>query len=75
MATPPILTPEQRAAALVKAAEARAARAIIKVQLKQGTLSVADAIVSTDPNVGKLRVLAMLESLPGLGKVKARKIM
>ncbi|MSY07567.1 MAG: integration host factor, partial [Actinobacteria bacterium] len=75
MATPPILTPEQRAAALVKAAEARAARAIIKVQLKQGTLSVADAVVSTDPNVGKLRVLAMLESLPGLGKVKARKIM
>jgi len=75
MATPPILTPEQRAAALVKAAEARAARAVIKVQLKQGTLSVADAVVSTDPNVGKLRVLAMLESLPGLGKVKARKIM
>lgn len=75
MATPPILTPEQRAAALAKAAEARTARAEIKVKLKQGSLTVADALASSDPNVGKLKVIAMLESLPGLGKVKARKIM
>jgi hypothetical protein len=75
MATPPILTPEQRAAALAKAAEARTARAEIKVKLKQGTMTVPEALVSADPNVGKLKVIAMLESLPGLGKVKARKIM
>lgn len=75
MATPPILTPEQRAAALAKAAEARAARAEIKRQLKLGSMTVADALVSSDVNVGKLKVIAMLESLPGLGKVKARKIM
>ena len=75
MATPPILTPEQRSAALAKAAEARTARAEIKVKLKQGTLTVATALESADPNVGKLKVIAMLESLPGLGKVKARKIM
>jgi DNA uptake protein ComE-like DNA-binding protein len=75
MATPPQLTPEQRAAALLKAAEARAARAEIKRQLKLGSMTVADALVSTDVNVGKLKVIAMLESLPGLGKVKARKIM
>ena len=75
MATPPILTPEQRAAALAKAAEARTARAEIKVKLKQGTLTVAAALESADANVGKLKVIAMLESLPGLGKVKARKIM
>ena len=36
MATPPQLTPEQRAAALAKAAEARAARAEIKARLKMG---------------------------------------
>jgi ribosomal protein S13 len=36
---------------------------------------VAAALESADPNVGKLKVIAMLESLPGLGKVKARKIM
>ena len=70
MATPPILTPEQRSAALAKAAEARTARAEIKVKLKQGTLTVAAALESADPNVGKLKVIAMLESLPGLGKVK-----
>ena len=75
MATPPQLTPEQRAAALAKAAEARAARAEIKRQLKLGSMTVADALVSSDVNVGKLKVIAMLESLPGLGKVKARKIM
>ena len=38
-------------------------------------LTVAAALESDDPNVGKLKVIAMLESLPGLGKVKARKIM
>ena len=42
---------------------------------EQGTLTVADALASSDPNVGKLKVVSMLESLPGLGKVKARKIM
>ena len=29
----------------------------------------------TDTNVGKLKVVSLLESLPGVGKVKARKIM
>ena len=29
----------------------------------------------TDEIVGKMKVLAVLESLPGLGKVKARRIM
>jgi DNA uptake protein ComE-like DNA-binding protein len=74
MATPPALTPEQRAAALAKAAEARAARAELKQQLKLGSISLSDALGSTDPTVGKLKVLSLLESLPGVGKVKARKI-
>ena len=75
MATPPQLTPEQRAAALVKAAGARAARAEIKARLKMGSMTLTEALASDDPNVGKLRVLSLLESLPGVGKVKARKIM
>lgn len=75
MATPPQLTPEQRTAALAKAAEARAARAEIKARLKMGSMSLADALSSTDGNVGKLRVVSLLESLPGVGKVKARRIM
>lgn len=75
MATPPALTPEQRTAALAKAAEARTARAELKSRLKMGSLSLAEALASGDNTVGKLKVVSLLESLPGVGKVKARKIM
>jgi DNA uptake protein ComE-like DNA-binding protein len=75
MATPPQLTPEQRTAALAKAAEARAARAEIKARLKMGSLTLAQALASDDSNVGKLKVVSLLESLPGVGKVKARRVM
>jgi hypothetical protein len=75
MATPPTLTPEQRAAALEKAKEARAARADIKGRLKMGSLSLKSALESDDPNIGKLKVKSLLESLPGVGKVKAAKVM
>ena len=77
MATPPQLNPEQRAAALAKAAEARVARAALKGRLKMGSYSLAEAIAAAnnDPVVGKLKVVALLESLPGVGKVKARKVM
>ena len=75
MATPPQLTPEQRSAALAKAAEARAARAEIKQRLKMGSISLDQALASDDPNMAKLKVVSLLESLPGVGKVKARKLM
>jgi transposase len=75
MATPPPLTPEQRTAALAKAAEARTARAEVKARLKSGSLGLADALSSTDGAIAKLKVVSLLESLPGVGKVKARKIM
>ncbi len=75
MATPPQLTPEQRAAALQKAAEARTARAEIKARLKMGSMSLTEALDSDDVNVGKLKVEVMLHSRPGVGKVKARKLM
>jgi hypothetical protein len=77
MATPPQLNPEQRAAALQKAAEARAARAEYKAKLKMGSVTLADALGKADSDdvVGKLKVVSLLESLPGVGKVKARKVM
>ncbi len=62
-------------AALEKAAEARAARADIKARLKMGSMSLQEALDSDDDNVGKLKVVSMLESLPGVGKVKARRVM
>jgi len=75
MATPPQLSPEQRAAALAKAAEARTARAEFKNQLKNGSVTLPEALNMTNDTVGKLKVVSLLESLPGVGKVKARKLM
>ena len=76
MALPP-LTPEQRAAALDKAAAARRARAGLKVQLKSGETRLEDVLDSgaTDEVVGKMKVSAVLEAMPGVGKVRAQRIM
>ena len=76
MALPP-LTPEQRSAALAKAAEARKGRAEIKGKLKSGALSLDELIQAAgdDEIVGKMKVFAVLESMPGVGKVKAQKLM
>jgi signal recognition particle GTPase len=77
MPNPPTLTAEQREAALAKAAEARRARAELKEKLKMGSMSLKDLIAQADDNdtVGKMKVLAVLESLPGVGKVRARRAM
>lgn len=40
-----------------------------------GSMSLSEALASDDSNVGKLKVVSLLESLPGVGKVKARKVM
>ncbi len=77
MAAPPVLTDEQRKAALAKAAEARRVRAELKERLKMGSISLAEVLDQASHNdvVGKTKVLAVLESLPGVGKVKARRLM
>jgi hypothetical protein len=72
----PTLTPEQRQQALEKAAEARRKRAELKAQLKSGNTSLATVLgKDDDETVGKMKVSAVLESMPGVGKVRARKIM
>jgi hypothetical protein len=77
MALPPSLTPEQRQAALAKAAAARRERAELKEKLKMGSLNLRELFSRADSDdiVGKMKVVAVLESLPGVGKVKARRIM
>ena len=40
-----------------------------------GTMSLKEALDSDDANVGKLKCVSLLESLPGVGKVKARRLM
>ena len=76
MALPP-LTPEQRAAALEKAAVARRERAAVKNRLKYAQGSLAEVIADGKGNdvVGKMKVSALLESMPGVGRVRARQIM
>jgi hypothetical protein len=77
VALPP-LTPEQRAAALAKAADARRQRAEVKNKLKHSNASLRDVIKagkSDDEVIGKMKVSALLESLPGVGKVRAKQIM
>jgi hypothetical protein len=77
MALPPSLTPEQRQAALAKAAAARRERAELKEKLKMGTVSLEELLgrANDDDIVGKMKVVAALEALPGVGKVKARRTM
>jgi hypothetical protein len=77
MPLPPQLSDEQRAAALEKAAAARKARAEIKERLKMGSMTLPELFEQAVGNdtIGKMKVLAVLESLPGLGKVKARRLL
>lgn len=77
MPQPPKLTDEQRSAALEKAAHVRRVRAELKMRLKMGGLSFSELLelADNDPIVAKTKVLAILESLPGVGKVKARRTM
>jgi hypothetical protein len=77
MPLPPSLSPEQRQAALEKAAAARRLRAELKEKLKMGTLSLKELLDQgeRDDIVGKMKVLSVIEALPGVGKVKARRLM
>jgi transposase len=76
VALPP-LTPEQRAEALQKAAAARRERAALKNRLKYAGADLGQVIADgrTNEVIGKMRVAALLESLPGVGPVKAAQIM
>jgi hypothetical protein len=80
MALPP-LTAEQRANALRNAALARKRRAEVKDRLKRGAVTLAEVVKdgskdgTADPVIGKMKVTALLESMPGVGKVRAKQIM
>jgi hypothetical protein len=73
----PSLTPEQRAAALEKAAAARRRRAEVKNRLKHSGKSLVSVLDEgeTDEVIGKMKVSAVLEAMPGVGKVRAQQIM
>ena len=77
MPNPPSLSPQQREAALANAVAARRIRAETKDQLKSGLVSFDELLELADGDelVGKMKALAALESMPRLGKVKARRLM
>jgi transposase len=76
VALPP-LTPEQRQAALDKAAASRRERAEVKNRLKHSGATLAGVIEEGQSNevVGKMRVSELLQSIPGIGKVRAEQVM
>jgi len=71
------LTPEQRAGALAKAAVARKARADLKGRLKREEITLPEVLKDglTSDVVGKMKVSAVIEALPGMGKVTTRHLM
>lgn len=73
----PELDDESRRQALERAAEARKIRAELKQQLKAGEIDFAEVLRRADDDevVGKTKVSAVLEALPKVGKVRARKLM
>lgn len=73
----PELSDEQRRAALEKAARVRRERAEVKNRLKNSGASLSDVLKSGETNevVAKMKVLDLLQAMPGLGKVRARTLM
>lgn len=76
MSQPPRLTPEQREAALAKAAAARAARADVREALRSGAITFPEVLLQADDElIGGIKVKAILTAIPGLGKVKSSRLM
>ncbi len=77
MGAPPILTAEERAAALLKASHSRKRRADIKSKIKSGEFSIDTVleIAANEDAVAKMRVRELLEALSGVGKVRASALM
>ena len=73
MPIPPKLTAEQRSAALAKSTAARQVRAATKVRVKSGDLSLSAIfdLAKSDEAIAKMRVVELLESFSGVGKVRA----
>ncbi|MPZ74372.1 MAG: integration host factor [Nitriliruptorales bacterium] len=73
----PELDAESRRQALERAAEARKIRAELKAQLKSGEIGFTEVLrrAEDDEIVAKTKVSAILEALPKVGKVRARKLM
>ena len=71
----PVMTPQQRAAALEKAARVRTERAEAKAKLAKGTISFGDVLADETGPLWPVKVEAVLRAVPGIGKVRAAELM
>ncbi|RJQ31172.1 MAG: integration host factor [Actinobacteria bacterium] len=72
----PQLTDAERRAALKKAVETRQKRAELKKRIKAGQVSLTQVLNDTsNPVVAKMKISSLLQSLPGVGKARAQKLM
>ena len=76
MPVPP-LTAQQRRQALDRAARARRERAEAGRRLKRDGVAISEVIASaaTSDAIAKMKVVTLIESMPGTGRVKAGRIM
>ena len=77
MGLPPQLSDEQRKEALQKAAASRKRRAEVKFKIKNGEFSI-DTVLEIAKNedaIAKMRVKELLESMTGVGKIRAQSLM
>jgi guanylate kinase len=77
MGLPPQLTAQQRQEALLKATASRKRRAEVKIKIRNGEFSI-DTVLEIAKNedaVAKMRVKELLESMSGVGKIRAQALM
>ena len=72
---PPQLTAEERRENLRKAQQARTERAEVKNLISQNLISIFDAINDPRDSIQRMKVLDLLESIPGVGPARAELIM
>ncbi len=77
MSSIPTRTPEQRAEALAKAHATRQEKVRLRQGLKSRDITGAEVIeeAADHPIWGALKVLWLLESLPGVGPIRAERMM
>ncbi len=72
----PSLSTAERQAALKKALDVRRQRAELRMKLKNGNMTLKQVLDKADDKiVGRMKVSSVLESLPGIGKVRAASIL
>lgn len=61
--------------ALELADRMRSAQSELLTRLRSGQESLSDVLGSDDPLIGRIKIVTVLENLPDLGKVAARRVM